>query len=108
MHITVKPQGRGLYAAYIGDDLLCDRTHMPFYSAARVLKAWGFPDNDALTMSHEGSNTISLRSTVGKAAGKTISERDKGGLYVQRFTHNPLYPVKHGDSLSLQALRTAA
>ncbi|APT30037.1 hypothetical protein MCBMB27_00746 [Methylobacterium phyllosphaerae] len=36
-------------------------------------------------MSHEGSDTIALTSTVGDAAHFTVEESDRGGLRSRRY-----------------------
>jgi hypothetical protein len=41
-----------------------------------------------LTMTHEGSEMICLRSTVGQAAGLFVSEGD-GGLRLTRYRPGP-------------------
>ncbi|BAQ48144.1 hypothetical protein Maq22A_c26390 [Methylobacterium aquaticum] len=46
------------------------------------------PCHEPLTMTHEGSETICLRSTVGRAAGLTVHETDRG-LTIRRYKPSP-------------------
>jgi hypothetical protein len=73
MNIVVRPLGRGRFAAYLSGRLLC-RSRTPFLAAARVLKAEGVPDDTLLTMTHEQSAVVALRSTVRVAAGLKVNE----------------------------------
>jgi hypothetical protein len=84
MNITIRPLGRGHFAALLGDRLLCE-SKTPFFSAARILRAEGASDHAAITMSHEGSGVVSMRSTVGEAAGLTVLENDSDGLRFAPF-----------------------
>lgn len=84
MKITIRPLGRGRYAALLGDRLLCE-SKIPFFDAARVLKKEGVPDHTVITMSHGGSDIVSMRSTVGQAARLTVLENDSDGLRLAPF-----------------------
>lgn len=77
MNITISPAGRGRFDARLGDRLLCT-SETPFFAAARVLKSEGVPVGAVLTMTHQGSDTVCLRSTVGKAASLTVHESERG------------------------------
>jgi hypothetical protein len=84
LHIMVRPVGRGRYAAHLDDRELC-RSETPFFSAARVLLAQGYDPSTVLAMSHEGSATVAIRSTIGRAAGLTVDEPPKGGIRIVRL-----------------------
>ena len=72
MLIVVKEyKRRGLFDAYFDGRWLC-RSHAPLLSAARVLLAEGIPPETPIMMRHQGSETISLRSTVGGAAALVV------------------------------------
>jgi hypothetical protein len=83
-HIVVRPLGRGRYAALLDRRELC-RSSTPFFAAARRLLAQGHDPSMLLTMSHEGSAIVSMRSTIGRAAGLTIEELQKGSIRVCRL-----------------------
>jgi hypothetical protein len=51
----------------------------PLLGAARVLLAEVVPPETAIQMRHSGSGTVALRSTVGGAAGLTVSEEGSTG-----------------------------
>lgn len=87
MNITISPTGRGRFAARLGDRLLCT-SETPFFAAARILQREGVPGHEALTMTHAGSETICLRSTVGEAAGLAVHETDRG-LTIRRYRPSP-------------------
>jgi hypothetical protein len=78
MNITIRPLGREHFAALLNDRLLCE-SRTPFLSAARILQREGIPEDTIITMTHEGSATVAMQSTVGKAAGLTVLENDKKG-----------------------------
>ena len=72
--ITVKPVDRyGTFDAYLGERLLTT-SHQPFLEAARVLLAEGVDPATPLVMRHAGSQTDSLKGTVGAAAKLTVKE----------------------------------
>lgn len=73
MNIVARPLGRGRFAAYLCGRLLC-RSRTPLLAAARILQAMGVSDDTLLTMTHEHSATVALRSTIGRAAGLRIRE----------------------------------
>lgn len=77
MNITVSPAERGRFHARLDGRHLCTSL-TPFFSAARVLKAEGVLPQEPLTMTHEGSSTVCLTSTVGEAAGFRVQEDDRG------------------------------
>ncbi|WP_128755035.1 hypothetical protein [Methylobacterium sp. GXF4] len=87
MNITVSPAGKGRYYARLGDRLLTT-SYTPFFSAARVLKAEGVRWDEPLTMTHEGSETICLRSTIGEASMLTVEDNDRG-LNLRPYRPNP-------------------
>lgn len=71
--ITIHSVGRGRFAAFLDDRLLCV-SETPLLSAARVLQAEGLPATTRLEMIHEASATVAMRTTVGVAAGLRVSE----------------------------------
>jgi hypothetical protein len=73
IRITIHSVGRGRFAAYLGDRMLCV-SETPLLSAARVLQAEGVPATTRLEMIHEGSAIVAMRTTVGVAAGLRVSE----------------------------------
>ncbi len=83
MHITIVPVGRGRFAASIEGRTLPDYSTDPFLDAARLLLSEGVSPDEELTMSHQGSTIVSLRSTVGKAAKLTVVEGDRGTLFAK-------------------------
>jgi hypothetical protein len=87
MNITIRPLGRGRFAASLDQRLLC-KSKTPLLTAARILQAEGVPDDAPLTMTREGSSIVAMRSTVGKAAGLIVEETDTRG---PRFkTYRPM------------------
>jgi hypothetical protein len=84
LRLVVRPVGRGSYAALLDGQELC-RSSTPFFAAARVLLAQGHDPSRLLTMRHDGSATISMRATIGRAAGLTVDEPPKGGIRIVRL-----------------------
>jgi hypothetical protein len=78
MNITIRPLGRGRFAASVGQRVLC-KSKTPFFTAARIFQAEGVPDDTPITMRHEGSDIVAMRSTVGEAAGRIVVETDEEG-----------------------------
>jgi hypothetical protein len=78
MNIIIRPLGRGRFAASLGQRLLCT-SKTPLLTAARILQAEGVPNDTPISMTHEGSSIVSMRSTIGKAAGLIVEETDKRG-----------------------------
>jgi hypothetical protein len=75
LEVVVAPAGAGKFAAGLdGRELYA--IAKPFLDAARVLLAEGVDAETVLEMRHAGSNTLTLRSTVGTAAGLTVLEGD--------------------------------
>lgn len=87
MNLIVSPAERGRYHARLDGRLLCTSL-TPFFSAARVLKAEGVLPQELLTMTHEGSSTVCLTSTVGEAAGFRVEENDRG-ISIRPFRPSP-------------------
>lgn len=85
INITACPLGDGRFFAYLGNRPPCKATSTPFYSAARVLLDEGVSPDTVLTMRHEGSSIVSMRSTIGEAARLTVTEEDKKGLRVRKY-----------------------
>lgn len=78
MNITIRPLGRGRFAASLGQRLLCE-SKTPLFTSARILQAEGISDDSLISMTHEGSFAFAIRSTVGEAAGKIVHETEKEG-----------------------------
>jgi hypothetical protein len=57
--------------------LLAD-SHAPVFGAARVLQQEGVSGDEVLEVRHEGSPVISMRVTVGVAAGLRAEEGPSG------------------------------
>jgi hypothetical protein len=81
LEITVRPVGQrnGRYTpgfqAFHGQRLICE-SRTPLLSASRVLLTEGVNPETPITMNHQGSDVVSMRSTVGIAAGLTVIEKD--------------------------------
>ena len=88
MNIIASPAGRGRYHAHLDGRLLCTSL-TPFFSAARVLKAEGVLPQEPLTMTHDGSDTVCLTSTVGEAASFTVDEGRNGGPTLRTYRPSP-------------------
>jgi hypothetical protein len=84
MNITIRPLGRGRFAASLGQRLLCE-SKTPLFTSARILQAEGAPNDSPITMTHEGSSVVAMRSTVGEAASKIVHETDKEGPKLKRY-----------------------
>ncbi len=89
MNITIRPLGRGRFAASVGQRLLC-KSKTPFFTAARILQAEGLPDDTPITMTHEGSSIVSMRSTVGEATRWIVVETDTQGPTLKPY--RPMSP----------------
>ena len=89
MNITIRPLRRGRFAASVGQRVLCECT-TPLLTSARILQAEGIPGNTPITMTHEGSTIISMRSTVRKAARLIVVETDDEGPKFKRY--RPMTP----------------
>ena len=75
LEITVRPRGRGSFAAFQGGRLLAVSTE-PFCTAARILLAEGYPPGTIIGMRHQGALDIALRARLGAAAKLTVAEAD--------------------------------
>jgi hypothetical protein len=84
MNINIRPLGRGRFAAFLGQRLLC-KSKTPLLTAARILQAEGVPDDTPISMSHEGSTVVSMKSTVGKAASLIVEETDTTGPKLKTY-----------------------
>jgi hypothetical protein len=98
MNITIRPLGRGRFAASLGQRLLCE-SKTPLFTAARILQAEGLPDDTLITMTHGGSFVVAMRSTIGEAASKIVHETDKEGPKLKRYrpmsAQTPRQQVRH-------------
>jgi hypothetical protein len=84
MNITIRPLGRGRFAASVCQCILCE-SKTPFFTAARVLQCEGISDDTPITMTHEGSNIVAMRSNVGEAASRIVVETDEQGPRLKRY-----------------------
>ena len=84
MNITIRPLGRGRFAASVGQRLLC-KSKTPFFTSARILQTEGIPDETPIRMTHEGSSVVTMRSTIGEAASKIVHETDREGPKLKRY-----------------------
>ena len=73
LELVVAPAGAGKFAGRLDGRDLCVSTK-PLLDAARVLLAEGVDPEMVMQMHHLRSATLSLRSTVGAAAGLTVLE----------------------------------
>ena len=90
MNITISPgRTRGRYDARLDDGRIFENLETPFYSTARRLKAAGTRPDEPLTMTHEGSDTVCLRSTVGEAAALSVKDHDVRGLQTRAYQPSP-------------------
>ena len=98
MNITIRPLGRGRFAASLGQRLLC-QSKTPLLTAARILQAEGVPDDTLISMTHEGSSIVAMRSTIGKAASRIVEETDTRGpkfkTYRPMSAQMPRRQVRH-------------
>jgi hypothetical protein len=81
IQVVVRALGLGRFVAVVDGRELCV-SGTPLLSAARTLRAEGIPDNIRLEMVHEGSKVVALRSTVGAAAGRRVSETQGAPRFV--------------------------
>ena len=81
-------RSHGTFDAYLGERLLTT-SHQPFLEAARVLLAEGVDPATPLVMRHAGSQTDSLKGTVGAAAKLTVEETRTAGPYFRKWRPNP-------------------
>lgn len=102
IHITVRPTkltpSGQRYEARCGEDMIAT-SRTPFLAAARVLIERGHSSDTVLTMSHEGDDTVALRSTLGAAAGLRVVENDTAGPRFGRYIPPPAerpFPVDKG------------
>jgi hypothetical protein len=86
--IKVRPTGQGLFDAYeAGGRLLVKSSRTPFFASARVLLAEGLdPATPIVLLTSDG--TPSLSSTVGRAAGLSVSEGEHHGPRIVK--HRPM------------------
>ncbi|WP_454683388.1 hypothetical protein [Ancylobacter moscoviensis] len=98
IEIVIRPKGIDRYLALIeGEAVVTSR--QPLFASARVLLERGVDPHTVITMRHEGSATVSMRSTVGRAAGWRVEEPDRGGIRLRR--HVPREPLTaHGAALA--------
>ena len=89
LNIDIEAKGRAKFNAYFGDSLIVERSATPFLDAARVLQSMGYPDDTIITQTHQGSDTIGLTSTIGKAAKLSLTERDDKGLRYEAYRPYP-------------------
>jgi hypothetical protein len=64
------------------DELLVGSSRQPFADAARVVLGKGYNPASVLEMKHAESDTVALRSSLGKAAKLTVEEGRHGPRFV--------------------------
>jgi hypothetical protein len=84
IHVSISPATGGRFHARVQDRHLCT-SRTPFFAAARVLVEEGADPETPITMSHEGSCIVSLRSTIGQAARLTVEESERSGPRFVRY-----------------------
>jgi hypothetical protein len=84
MFLTLRPLGRGRFAASI-DGRVVAEGRTPIFSGARALIQEGVSPDEPLIAFHEGSQIISMNTTIGKAARLTVIERDSGGIHIAPY-----------------------
>jgi hypothetical protein len=84
LEITVRPRGRGQFAAFQGGRLLAVSSE-PLCAAARILLAEGHPPGTTLGMRHQGAPDIALRGRLGAAAKLTVRENKTAGPDFRRW-----------------------
>lgn len=102
IHITVRPAkltpSGQRYEARCGKDIIAT-SRTPFLAAARALIDRGHSPDMVLTMSHEGHDTVALRSTLRAAASLRVVENDTAGPRFGRYRPPPAegrFPVVTG------------
>ncbi len=90
MNITISPaKTRGRYDARLDDGRIFENLETPFYSTARRLMKEGVLPQEPLTMTHQGSDMVCLRSTVGEAAALSVVDSDNRGLQLRPYRPSP-------------------
>ncbi len=84
MFLTLRPLGRGCFVASVGGRALCE-SRTPVFRAGRVLLQEGISPDEPLIAFHEGSQIVSMTTTVGEAAQLTVIERDSGGIHIAPY-----------------------
>ena len=84
MNITIRPLGRGRFAASFGQRLLCE-SKTPLLTAARILQAEGMHDDTPISMTHDGSSAVSMMTTVGRAASLIVEETSTRGPRLKTY-----------------------
>jgi hypothetical protein len=91
--ITVYPVGYSshgqLYDAKAGDWLLARRSNQPLLTACRFLLSQGIPEHTVVEMRYSDRDDAYLRSTVGAAAGLTISDDRTGKPVFRKWKPSP-------------------
>jgi hypothetical protein len=77
------------FEALIGDRVLVQAIRTRFLSGCRALIELGFDPNDVAVMKHAGSNTESLRATIGAAAKFTVEDNQTGRPFCRRHRERP-------------------
>ena len=77
MNVTISPAAKGRHHARLNDRFITT-SRTPLFAAARILIEEGVSADEPLTMTHEGSETICFRTTVGAASRLTVQDDDEG------------------------------
>jgi len=85
--LVVKPADKpGRYEVMIeGSGTLLGATRLPFYESARELLRRGFNPEAGIAFRHDGSATISMRSSIEQAANLTVDDDSSGRPKVRAF-----------------------
>ena len=100
--LTTKGQ---VYEARLDGVTLC-QSLTPFLSAARILLDAGHAPDTVITMTHEGSSVVSLRSTLAKAAKLTVVDNQHEGPRFAKY--RPLPAIGKAHEAVRDTPRTAA
>jgi len=75
----------GIFAYRVPSHRTEGRSRQPLSDACRQLKSMGVATETAVGLFHEGCSEPSLVSTVGRAAGVTVSDPDGGRVKFVKF-----------------------
>lgn len=75
VHAGVRSTRGQLFDGLLDDELIIHRSATPLLEACRVLRERGIDPAAPIVMRYAGSDCDALRTTVGHAAGLTVSDR---------------------------------
>jgi len=105
MLINLRPLGRGRFAASVDGRVLVE-SRTPIFDAARVLLHEGFSPQEPLSAAHEGSQVISMTTTIGAASKLTVIERDDRGLTIENYRPHPSQDAPRSVAVASQTAMT--